>query len=57
VNRLRIALAHELVTASQLSIELVAERAGFASARQFRRAWNRLHAISPSRLRQAHSVH
>jgi len=56
VNRMRIALAHELVTASQLSIELVAERAGFASARQFRRAWNRLHAVSPSRLRQAQAL-
>ncbi|HMI20812.1 MAG TPA: helix-turn-helix domain-containing protein [Sphingomonas sp.] len=56
VNRMRIALAHELVTASQLSMELVAERAGFSSARQFRRAWNRLYQMSPNRLRQVRAI-
>jgi transcriptional regulator GlxA family with amidase domain len=56
VNRMRIALAHELVTASRLSMELVAERAGFASARQFRRAWNRFHALPPNRLRQGRAA-
>jgi transcriptional regulator GlxA family with amidase domain len=52
VNRIRIALAHELVTASRLDMEHVAEQAGFASARQFRRAWNRVHATAPSQLRR-----
>jgi len=52
VNRLRVALAHELVRGSRLDLESVAERAGFASPRQLRRAWNRLHALPPSRLRQ-----
>lgn len=52
VNQIRIALAHELVTASRLDMERVAEQAGFASARQFRRAWNRVHATAPSRLRR-----
>ena len=51
VNRLRVARAHELVTASRLDMERVAERSGFASTRQFRRAWNRLHDHPPSRLR------
>ncbi len=53
VNRLRIALAQELLTGSQLSIEQIAERTGFGSARQLRRAWGRLHSLPPSRLRQA----
>lgn len=51
VNRMRVALAYELVTTSQLDMEHVAERAGFASSRQFRRAWNRLHTCPPGRLR------
>lgn len=51
VNHMRIALARELITGSRLDMETVAERAGFASTRQFRRAWNRLHEASPSRTR------
>ncbi|MBB4006180.1 GlxA family transcriptional regulator [Allorhizobium taibaishanense] len=48
VNRVRVALAHELVTGSRLDMESVAERAGFASTRQMRRAWKRLHGTTPS---------
>jgi len=51
VNRLRIALARELVAGSRLDMESVAAQAGFASARQFRRAWNRLHDGPPTRSR------
>ena len=51
VNRMRIALARELLLGSPLDIEHVAERAGYGSARQFRRAWNRLHDIPPTALR------
>lgn len=51
VNRMRIALARELVRETRLDMESVAERAGFASTRQFRRAWNRLHDISPASFR------
>ncbi|VIO80926.1 HTH-type transcriptional regulator CdhR [Bradyrhizobium ivorense] len=51
VNRLRIALARELIAGSRLQIETVAERAGFASARQFRRAWHRLHGSPPNAMR------
>ncbi|MCU4162233.1 helix-turn-helix domain-containing protein [Acidiphilium sp. AL] len=53
VNRMRVALAWELLTNSRLDIETVAERAGFASTRQLRRAWTRLHDLPPSRLRVA----
>lgn len=53
VNRLRVALARELVTQTSLDMEHVAERAGFASSRQLRRAWGRIHAEPPSALRSA----
>lgn len=53
VNRMRIALARELVLGSRLDIERIAEKAGFASPRQFRRAWNRLHDNPPTTLRSA----
>lgn len=53
VNRMRIALARELVLGSRLDIERIAEKAGFASPRQFRRAWNRLHDNPPTALRSA----
>lgn len=41
VNRLRVALARELLSHTRLDMERVAERSGFASARQLRRAWRR----------------
>ena len=47
VNRLRVALARELLGHTQLDMERVAERSGFASARQLRRAWRRSHATPP----------
>jgi transcriptional regulator GlxA family with amidase domain len=53
VNRLRVALAHELLGQTRLDMEHVAERAGFASPRQLRRAWGRFHALPPSRVRIA----
>lgn len=51
VNRMRVALAKELLTGSRLDVEAVAERAGFGSARQLRRAWGRLNDFPPSRAR------
>ncbi|KQQ26404.1 AraC family transcriptional regulator [Methylobacterium sp. Leaf123] len=54
VNRMRVALAFDLVANSTLDMEHVAERAGFASARQFRRAWNRYHPSPPGRWRGSH---
>ncbi|HZP65063.1 MAG TPA: helix-turn-helix domain-containing protein [Rudaea sp.] len=53
VNRVRIALARELVEQSRLDMETVAERAGFASARQFRRAWSRLYGAPPRESRRS----
>jgi transcriptional regulator GlxA family with amidase domain len=51
VNRVRVALARQLVMGSRLDIETVAERCGFQSTRQLRRAWGRLHDLPPSRAR------
>ncbi len=51
VSRTRVALARELVQGSRLDMEAVAERAGFASPRQLRRAWARFHSTPPSRMR------
>jgi transcriptional regulator GlxA family with amidase domain len=52
VNRLRVALAQQLIAETRLDMERVAERAGFASSRQLRRAWGRLNATPPSAARQ-----
>jgi len=46
-NRLRAALARELIGQTRLDMERVAERAGFASTRQFRRVWRQLYETSP----------
>ena len=46
-NRLRVALARELLTQTRLDMERVAERAGFNSTRQLRRAWRKLFPIPP----------
>jgi len=52
-NRLRAALARELIGQTRLDMERVAERAGFASTRQLRRVWQQLHATSPRQERSA----
>ncbi|MEP6547816.1 MAG: helix-turn-helix domain-containing protein [Gammaproteobacteria bacterium] len=51
VNSLRLALAEQLLKSSRLDMERVAERTGFASARQLRRAWRRSHDKPPISLR------
>jgi transcriptional regulator GlxA family with amidase domain len=51
VNRMRVALAREMLAGSRLDMEAVAMRAGFGSARQLRRAWNRLNDGPPSAAR------
>jgi transcriptional regulator GlxA family with amidase domain len=53
VNRMRVALARELLTGSRLDVETVAERSGFGSSRQLRRAWARVNDLPPSRMREA----
>jgi transcriptional regulator GlxA family with amidase domain len=52
-NRLRVALARELLSQSQLDMERVAERSGFGSTRQLRRAWGRQYPTSPREARKA----
>ena len=47
-SALRVALAQEILSHTRLDMEGVAERTGFASARQLRRAWGRIHATPPS---------
>jgi transcriptional regulator GlxA family with amidase domain len=46
-NRLRVALARELLGHTRLDMEHVAERAGFGSPRQLRRAWRQCYGTPP----------
>jgi transcriptional regulator GlxA family with amidase domain len=50
-NSLRVALARELISQTSLDMEQVAERAGFGSTRQLRRAWRRLYETAPREAR------
>lgn len=52
-NRLRVAVARELVLQSELDMENIAERSGFSSTRQLRRAWHRVYNSSPAETRMA----
>ena len=51
VNRLRVALARDLLAQTRLDMERVAERSGFGSARQLRRAWSRHYPTPPREAR------
>ncbi len=53
INRLRVALARELIAQSSLSMDAVAERAGFGSARHMRRIWRKFEPAAPSSGRRA----
>lgn len=50
VQRMRVALARELLTQGFLPLERVAERSGFSSAHQLRRVWRRFETRPPSTL-------
>jgi transcriptional regulator GlxA family with amidase domain len=50
-NRLRVALARELLSQTRLDMERVAEQVGFASSRQLRRAWRRVYTAPPRQAR------
>lgn len=50
-NALKVELARQLLDEGGMSLDRIAERAGFGSARQFRRAWARCFALSPSEWR------
>lgn len=52
VNRMRIALARDLLSSTRLGMEALAERTGFSSSRQLRRAWSRYHDASPREFRE-----
>jgi len=51
VQRMRVAIARELLAQSALSMERVAEQSGFNSAHQLRRVWRRWETVPPSALR------
>lgn len=53
LNKLRVALAQQLLTETRLDMENIAERVGFSSSRQLRRAWSRVSATLPSAARRA----
>ncbi len=53
LNLLRVALAQQLLRETKLDMERVAERVGFASSRQLRRAWGRLNSMPPSAVRRS----
>lgn len=53
VQRMRVALARELLVNSRLDIERVAERSGFSSAHHLRRVWRRWETRAPAAARCA----
>jgi transcriptional regulator GlxA family with amidase domain len=55
VQRIRVALAHELVVQTDLDLEHVAEKAGFSSAHHLRRVWRRWQTGSPLSHRATHA--
>jgi transcriptional regulator GlxA family with amidase domain len=55
-NRLRVALAKELLSQTSLDMERVAEQVGFASSRQLRRAWRRIYMTAPRQARNSSNV-
>lgn len=57
LNTLRVEVARQLIEQGQLGLEQIAERAGFGSARQLRRAWSRLHSIPPASWRHQSVKH
>ena len=54
LSGLRLAIAKQLLTETQLPIDNIAHKAGFGSARQFRHIWNTTYSFSPSAARQIH---
>jgi transcriptional regulator GlxA family with amidase domain len=50
-QQLRLAMARTLLRDSDLAVEVVAERCGFASPQAFRAAWRQEESVAPSRWR------
>jgi transcriptional regulator GlxA family with amidase domain len=53
VQRMRIAVARELLAQSGMPLERVAEQSGFTSAHQLRRVWRRWETAPPSSMRRS----
>jgi len=51
LQRIRVALAREMLMQSEFDMERVAEKAGFSSSRQLRRVWSKFEDGPPSQLR------
>ncbi|MCD2174465.1 GlxA family transcriptional regulator [Rhizobium sp. C4] len=51
VNMIRVNLAAEMLSGSDLAVEDIAARTGFSSARHMRRVWNGFHTEPPARFR------
>ncbi len=56
LHRLRIALARELLSQTNIAIEQVAERSGFGSSRHLRRVWRKFDDEPPRSLRLNHRL-
>lgn len=56
INRLRVALARQLLANPQWTLDHVAEKAGFGSVRHLRRIWRQYNAVSPGRWRREASL-
>jgi transcriptional regulator GlxA family with amidase domain len=52
VQRMRVAIARELLAQSAMPLERVAEQSGFTSAHQLRRVWRRWESTPPSSMRR-----
>jgi transcriptional regulator GlxA family with amidase domain len=52
VNMIRVNLVGEMLAGSKLSMEEIAARAGFSSARHLRRVWNAHHGETPAHFRE-----
>lgn len=53
VNRMRVNLAHDMLSNSRIDIENIAEKSGFTSARHMRRIWQQHYDVPPSLFRKA----
>ena len=56
-NRLRVALAQQLLRETDFDMERVAEKAGFSSSRQLRRAWGKVYKTPPRASRVRGQTH
>lgn len=57
VNLIRVTLAKDILTNSELDMENIAQRTGFASARHLRRVWSKYNDMPPSDYRKKTAVY